>query len=127
MLVAITYYLMFLLQLLPFRSQNCELYFSNVFTLETKLSTSPVFVIIYFCFYFFIYFLMLYHWHDQKAYHVDGHYTRYEINIMVTPKAQCLLLGPKEGRDIQSFDNWWILQSMDHTIAAAEYAPMLHN
>ena len=55
MLVAITYYLMFLLQLLPFRSQNCELYFSNVFTLETKLSTSPVFVIIYFVFiHFFI-------------------------------------------------------------------------
>ena len=39
---------MLLLQLLSFKSQNCEVYFSNVFTLEMRLSTSPVFVIIYF-------------------------------------------------------------------------------
>ena len=39
---------MFLLQSLSFKSQNCEVYFSNAFTLQTRLSTSPVFVIIYF-------------------------------------------------------------------------------
>ena len=33
---------------------------------------------------------------SQKVYRVDDHYTRYEINFMVTPKALCLLLGPKE-------------------------------
>ena len=42
-----------LLQLLSLKSQNCEVYFSNVFTLEMRLSTSPAFVTIYFCFYFF--------------------------------------------------------------------------
>ena len=76
---------MFLLQLLSFKSQNCEVYFSNAFTLETRLSTSPVFII-----YFFFY-LMLEHWHGQKAYHVDDHYRRYGINLIVTLKTLCLL------------------------------------
>ena len=39
---------MFLLQLPSFKSQNCEVYFSNAFKLETRFSTNPVFVIIYF-------------------------------------------------------------------------------
>ena len=103
---------MFLLQLLSFKSRNCNVYFSNTFTLESRLFASPVFVII---------------WYGQKAYYVDDHYTRYGINFMVTPKALCLSLGPNEGRDTPCFDNWWILQPMEHTITAAEYAPMLHN
>ena len=37
-----------LLQLLSFKSQNCEVYFSNTFELKTRFSTNPVFVIIYF-------------------------------------------------------------------------------
>ena len=48
-------------------------------------------------------------------------------NFMVTPKAQCFLLGPNESRYNQCFDNWWIAQPIDHTTTAAEYAPMLHN
>ena len=67
------------------------------------------------------------HWYGQKVYHVDDHYARYGINFMVTPKALCLLLGPNESRDTQCFDNWWTLQPMEHTITAAEYAPVLHN
>ena len=39
---------MYLLQLLSFINENCEVYFSNVFTSETRLSKSPVLVIIYF-------------------------------------------------------------------------------
>ena len=40
---------------------------------------------------------------------------RYRINFMVTPKALSLLLGPDEGKDIQCFDNWWIMQPMEYT------------
>ena len=36
------------LQLQSFKSQNCDVYFSNAFTLETRLSTSPILIIIYF-------------------------------------------------------------------------------
>ena len=39
---------MFLLQLLSLKSQDCEVYYSNAFSLETRLSTNPVLVIIYF-------------------------------------------------------------------------------
>ena len=39
---------MVLLQSLPFKSQNGDVYVSKTFTLETRLSTSPIFVIIYF-------------------------------------------------------------------------------
>ena len=39
---------MFLLQLQSFKSQNCDAYFSKAFTLETRLHTSPILVIIYF-------------------------------------------------------------------------------
>ena len=46
---------------------------------------------------------------------------------MVTTKALCLLLGPSESRDTQCFGNWLTLQLMEHTITAAEYAPVLHN
>ena len=42
----------------------------------------------------------------QFRYHVDGHHTRYEINLMVTPKAIFFLLRPNESRDVQCFDNW---------------------
>ena len=36
---------MFLLQLQSFKSQNCDVYFSKAFTLETRLHTSPILVI----------------------------------------------------------------------------------
>ena len=89
MLVAIIQYTMFLLQSLPFKSQNCDVYFSKDFALETRLSTSPIFVIIYFQI-----------WcsnteYGQKSYQVDDHYTRYG--------------------------------TIEHTVTAAEYAPMLHD
>ena len=102
---------MVLLQSVPFRSQNGDVYFSKAFTVETRLSTSPIFVIIYFQI-----------WYSstdmaKKSYHVvDGHYTRYGINFMVTPNI-----------DTQCFDNWWTLQPMENTITAAECAPVLHN
>ena len=44
-LVAIIQYIMFLLQLKSFKSQNFYVYFSNAFTLETRLPTSPILVI----------------------------------------------------------------------------------
>ena len=81
---------MFLLQSLSFKSQNCEVYFSNTFTVETRLSTSPIFVIIYF--------QILCTNTDLAKKHINN-YTRYGINFMVTPKALCLLLGPNECRD----------------------------
>ena len=36
------------LQLQSSKSQNCDVYFSNAFTLETRLYTCPILVIIYF-------------------------------------------------------------------------------
>ena len=36
---------MVLLQSLPFKSQNGDAYVSKAFTLETRVSTSPIFVI----------------------------------------------------------------------------------
>ena len=36
---------MFSLRLKSFKSQNCYVYFSNAFTLETRLPTSPILVI----------------------------------------------------------------------------------
>ena len=43
-LVAIIQYIMFLLQLQSFKSQNCDVYFSNAFTLQTRLPTSPILI-----------------------------------------------------------------------------------
>ena len=83
---------------------NCDVYFSNTFHQFLLLCTFK-----------------------SVIYHVDDHYKRYGINFMVTLKELCLLLRPIESRDTQCFDNWWILQPMEHTITAAEYAPMLHN
>ena len=41
-------YLTFLTWLPPFKSQNSRVYFLHVLTLETRFSTNPVFVKIYF-------------------------------------------------------------------------------
>ena len=89
MLVAIIQYIMFLLQLQSFKSQNCDVYFSNAFKLGTRLSASPILVIIYF---------------QILCSNIDM--AKNPINFMVIPKALCFLLGPNKSRDTQCFDNW---------------------
>ena len=107
-LVSIIQY-MFSLQLQSFKSQNCDVYFSNAYKLETSLPASPILVIIYF-----------------KILCSNTDMAKKSITFTATPKALCFLLGPNESRGTQCFDNLWILQPMEHNITAAEYATMLH-